>query len=229
MRISDWSSDVCSSDLLALHLGYRKLINHYVGMSHYFRLGWDAGESRFVAVAAADPLNAPCRRWHQDFMARAKTLGFNVIWSLSYELFDAHAPVAWKQRAWDGRPALTGWSPPSTLLSPANSAAMAYLQDVGEAFIGFSTAAGVEPLFQIGEPWWWVAADGRPHIYDDAARAAFGGNPPEIASVRAELSAGQKALLDQAGILLGGSTQIGRAPCRERGGQYGVIRVGGVR
>src|SRR3546814_15056974 len=88
MRISDWSSDVCSSDLL----GYRKLINHYVGMSHYFRLGWNAGEERFVAQAAGDPLNAPCRRWHEDFAARAKALNYNIIWSLSYELFDAHAP-----------------------------------------------------------------------------------------------------------------------------------------
>jgi len=29
-----------------------------------------------------------------------------VIWSLSYELFDAHCPEAWKQRAADGSPAL---------------------------------------------------------------------------------------------------------------------------
>src|SRR3546814_499809 len=157
MRISDWSSDVCSSDL-------------------------------------------------EDFAARAKALNYNIIWSLSYELFDAHAPESWKQRAWDGSPALTGWSPPSTLLSPANDDAMEYLRDVGRAFIGFSASAGLEPLFQISEPWWWVPADGRPHIYDDAARAAFGGSPPEIPTVRASLSSGQQALLDQAGVLLGAST-----------------------
>ena len=48
-------------------------------------------------------------------------LGFGLIWSLSYELFDAHCPEDWKQRAADGSPALTGWAPPSTLLltSPA--------------------------------------------------------------------------------------------------------------
>src|SRR3546814_6254589 len=106
----------------------------------------------------------------------------------------------------DGSPALTGWSPPSTLLSPANDDAMEYLRDVGRAFIGFSASAGLEPLFQIGEPWWWVPADGRPHIYDDAARAALGGSPPEIPTVRASLSSGQQALLDQAGVLLRAST-----------------------
>src|SRR3546814_4940743 len=47
----DDSYDVTPARLLrnVLHLGYRKLINHYVGMSHYFRLGWNAGEERFVA------------------------------------------------------------------------------------------------------------------------------------------------------------------------------------
>ncbi len=189
-----------------LQLGYRKLINHYVGMSHYFRLGWNAGEGRFIAETAADPLNTPCRKWHLDFATRAKALDFNLIWSLSYELFDAHAPEAWKQRAYDGNPALTGWSPPSTLLSPANNTAMAYLQDIGRAFIGLSASAGLEPLFQVGEPWWWVSAEGRPHLYDDAARVAFGGAPPEITTVRSALTTAQTALLDQAGVLLGAST-----------------------
>src|SRR3546814_8851806 len=92
------------------------------------------------------------------------------------------------------------------LVAPANDDGMEYLRDVGRAFIGFSASAGLEPLFQIGEPWWWVPSEGRPHIYDDAARAAFGGSPPEIPTVRASLSSGQQALLDQAGVLLGAST-----------------------
>lgn len=189
-----------------LQLGYRDLINHYVGMSHYFRLLWNAGEARFIVDMSGDVLNAPCRRWHQDFVARAKAQDMRVILSLSYELFDAHAPEAWKQRAYDGSPALTGWSPPSTLLSPASTSAMAYLYAVGRAFIGIAAAVDAEPLFQIGEPWWWVSADGRPHIYDAAARAAFGGSPPEISTVRSSLSPAQTALLDAAGHLLGTST-----------------------
>lgn len=75
-------------------LGYRAVINHYVGMSHYFSL--DTGE------VAAGALNAACAAWHRDFLARAKALGFEVILSLSYELLDRHCPEAWKQRAENG-------------------------------------------------------------------------------------------------------------------------------
>ncbi len=188
----------------ALHLGYRGAINHYVGMSHYPRLA-PAGEG-FMAGLAGGAINAPCARWHADFAARCKALGFDLILSLSYELFDAYCPAGWKQRAWDGAPALTGWAPPSTLLSPASGAAMAYLQAVGRAFAALARDAGLAVRFQIGEPWWWVTADGRPCLYDEAAVAALGGAPPEIASVFAPLDAGQTALLDAAGGLLASST-----------------------
>ena len=60
--------------------------------------------------------------------------------------------------------------------------------------------------FQIGEPWWWVLGDGRPCLYDDAARAALGELPVSIPSVRAPLDAAQIALLDAAGALLAAST-----------------------
>jgi hypothetical protein len=110
----------------AAWLGYRKVINHYVGMSHYFRLG-----AELKVELAGGALNRPCEAWHRDFCARAKALGYEVILSLSYELFDAHCPEQWKQRAEGGEPALTGWVPPSTLLSPANAEAMAYLQAWG--------------------------------------------------------------------------------------------------
>ena len=80
---------------------FRAIINHYVGMSHYFRLGTDL-------LAADGGLNGPCAAWHRDFLARAKALGFEVILSLSFELLDQHCPDAWKQRSADGAPALTG-------------------------------------------------------------------------------------------------------------------------
>jgi uncharacterized protein (TIGR02217 family) len=187
-----------------LHLGYRGLIDHYVGMSHYFRLRRE-GEALRVDPAAA--LNAPCAAWHADFAARAKALDYAVIVSLSYELFDGHAPEEWKQRAADGTPALTGWEPPSTLLSPAHPGAMAYLQAVARAFVTIMLAAGQAVRFQIGEPWWWVLPDGRPCLYDAAAKTAFGGAPPEIASVRAPLGVAETALLDAAGAVLVASTE----------------------
>jgi len=188
-----------------VRLGYRELINHYVGMSHYFRL--DGG----LEVTGA--LNAPCAAWHSDFLARAEALGFGVILSLSYELLDQHCPEAWKQRAENGEPALTAWQPPSALLSPANEAAMAYLQGIAGAFVALAVAAGQKARFQVGEPWWWLMPDGRICLYDDAAVAAF--DPVSIADVRGALDAAQRATLDAAGAVLAASTASLRAAVRE--------------
>jgi uncharacterized protein (TIGR02217 family) len=187
-----------------LQLGYRRVINHYVGMSHYFRLE-PLGGGFYVSLAGGT-LNAPCAAWHRDFAERAKALGYEIILSLSFELFDAHCWNDWKQRTADGAPALTGWEPPSTLLSPAHAGAMAYLRGVAQAFVAIAQAAGQRVRFQIGEPWWWVTGAGQICLYDDAARAAFGGSPPAIASVFAPMDAAQTALLDAAGALLAGAT-----------------------
>lgn len=133
-----------------LHLGYRGTILHYVGMSHYSRLAADGGAC--LAGLDGGAINAPCAAWHRDFAERAEALGYSIIWSLSYELLDQYCPEIWKQRAADGSPALTGWEPPSTLLSPAKGEAMAYLQAVALAFVGLAEAAGMRVRFQIGEP-----------------------------------------------------------------------------
>ena len=179
-----------------LQLGYRGTISHYVGMSHYFEL--DSGH-----VAGA--LNAPCAAWHADFLARAKAMGFEVILSLSYELLDLHCPEGWKQRAENGDPALTGWDPPSALLSPANADAMDYLEGVARAFVALAVEAEQPVRFQVGEPWWWVLPDGRICLYDDEAVAAFA--PVPIADVGAALDAAQLASLDDAGAMLAVATE----------------------
>jgi uncharacterized protein (TIGR02217 family) len=181
-------------------LGYRRIINHYIGMSHYFAFDGSG------TVDASRPFNAAALAWHREFARAAKARGYDVIWSISYEVLDMFCPDAWKQRAFDGAPALTGWSPPSALVSPANAEAIAFLSSVAEALVGIAEEAGFQPMVQIGEPWWWVMPDGRICLYDDAARAALGGSPVEIADVRAPLTAEQKALLDDAGQLLAAST-----------------------
>ncbi|MEG3181978.1 DUF2460 domain-containing protein [Sphingomonas sp. LT1P40] len=183
----------------ALQLGYRGDIVHYVGMSHYFRL--EAASGGHYASLTGGALNAPCAAWHADFAARAKALGYGVIWSLSYELLDQHTWNDWKQRAFDGSPAQTGWVPPSALLSPAHGGAMGYLQAVARAFVWIAQGAGVAVKFQVGEPWWWVMADGRLCIHDDAAKAALG--DPGEQNVRHDPDT---AVLDAAGALLAAST-----------------------
>lgn len=186
-------------------LGYRGRIVHYVGMSHYFRLE-PLGGGHYVSLAGG-VLNEPCTAWHRSFAEHAKICDFDVIWSLSYELFDAHCWNDWKQRAHDGSPALTGWEPPSALLSPAHDGAMSYLRQVAKAFVAIAQAAGLPVLFQIGEPWWWVQPDsGAPCLYDTATRAALGGSPAIIADMRAPIDEAQRNVLDAAGALLAQST-----------------------
>ena len=207
-------------------LGYRGSINHYLGMSHYFRLE-TVGEGLYASLSAPQAgeefaaINQPAAVWHRDLISRAEAMGFSVILSLSYELFDAHCWSDWKQRAENGDPALTGWEPPSTLLSPANADAMNYLQAVARAFTAIARDAGVAIRFQVGEPWWWIMPDKRICLYDTAASAVFGENSVSIASIDGPKTAAQNAMLDQAGEILAESTgalldavkdEVGAAP-----------------
>ncbi len=185
-------------------LGYRDDLVHYVGMSHFMRLARQADGS--LTVPPEGQLREPARVWHRNFFELARGGGFEVIASLSYELFDAFCPASWKQRTASGAPALTGWVPPSTLLSPANPQAMAWLADAAGAFVALLEEAGLPVRFQIGEPWWWVTPAREICLYDDAAMAAFGGNPPLITDMAAPLGPAETALLDAAGALLAQST-----------------------
>ena len=185
-------------------LGYRGAIIHYVGMSHYYRLARQADDS--LLVTQPGQLCGPAEAWHADYFERCAQQGYGPIASLSYELFAEHCPPAWQQRFFDGTPGLTGWTPPSALLSPAHAAAMGFLQAVATRFVDLMQGAGLPVSFQVGEPWWWTTIDGRIALYDEAARALFGGAPPEIADLRQPLSAEQLALLDQAGAALAAST-----------------------
>ncbi|MEM1051855.1 MAG: DUF2460 domain-containing protein [Pseudomonadota bacterium] len=184
-------------------LGYREDLIHYVGMSHFMRLGSQGGD--LLAVSDGE-LCHPCTEWHRNFFALADENDLEVIASISYELFNDYCPEDWKQRTLTGAPALTGWVPPSSLLSPANSDAMAWLQSSATAFVDLLVEAALPVRLQIGEPWWWTTAGGEICIYDDAARQAFGGSPPDITDVREPLEANQIALLDAAGALLAQST-----------------------
>lgn len=193
-------------------LGYRGRVLHYVGMSHFFRLV--PGEGRLLA-ASDGALCTPAERWHRAFFAECASRGYEAIASLSYELFAEHCPDAWQQRAFDGTPGRTGWDPPSALLSPANAAAMEWLQGVAARFVRLLEDAGLPVRFQIGEPWWWIMPDVRPCLYDDAARVALGGSPVEIADVAGPQSKAQVALLDAAGALLARSTAALTAAVRQ--------------
>ncbi|MEO1968846.1 MAG: DUF2460 domain-containing protein [Sphingomonadaceae bacterium] len=189
-------------------LGYRDEVVHYVGMSHFFRLAPGSGADNGRLVALADgTLCKPAQAWHTAYFAALAEAEIVPILSLSYELLADHCPQDWQQRAHDGNPSRTGWDPPSALLSPANAAAMAWLQAAAAQFVALVEAAGQPVRFQIGEPWWWVQPQtGAPCIYDASAVQAFGGNPVAITDMRQPLDSAQTSLLDTAGTMLAVST-----------------------
>ncbi len=193
-----------------VHLGYGGDVIHYVGMSHYPRLAPAAdgsdGVQAVVGAGVTGAINGPCAAWHRAYAGALAAADLGIIWSLSYELFDAYCPEPWKQRDAAGNPALTGWVPPSTLLSPASAAAMAYLQAVAAAFVTIGSEAGLAAKFQVGEPWWWVNGGGQLCAFDAATTAALGAASVTIADVRGPLGAAQTAMLDALGGLLAAST-----------------------
>jgi uncharacterized protein (TIGR02217 family) len=193
-------------------LGYRGPVDHYVGMSHYPNLVWESSESRFVAGGGSFPICPPAQEWHLSFFRHLRDHGLGVILSLSYELFDALCPQSWKQRSHDGAPALTGWSPPSTLLSPTNSAAMDFLKITFQTFASDARAMGVDVQMQIGEPWWWVSLDAaqKPCFYDASTTALYlaetGLTAPVITSATLTPTPAQLAYCTWAGAKLASST-----------------------
>ena len=191
-------------------LGYRGRVVHYVGMSHYYRL-WP-WQDTFHAAYNGD-LCEPARAWHRSYFAEAVAAELAPIVSLSYELLAQDCPNWFKQKDRYGRYAETGWDPPSSLLSPTSSQANTFLQNVAVAFVGLLEEAGGQPLFQVGEPWWWVQPDtGAPCFYDQSARDHFGSAIRWIDDMRGTLPAGAQTMLDMAGAALAQSTaKLGQA------------------
>lgn len=196
-----------------ISLGYRGSLVHYIGMSHFFTL--KAQGAAFLVDPAAAAFCPPAEAWHRNFLAEAAEAGLSPILSFSFECLAQNCPDTWQQRAFDGTPSRTGWSPPSALLSPANTAAMGWLDKVARALAGMLREAALPVRVQIGEPWWWVDGDARIYLYDAAARTSLGGSPVEIASLRSTLTAAQTSLLDSAGAILAGATLALRDAVRE--------------
>lgn len=191
-------------------LGYNDVLNHYVGMSHYFRWLWDGSAGRYIAEDVPKPLNTPCALWHRDLADRLHASGRRLILSLSYEMLDSFAPAAWRQMDRAGNPALTGWTPPSTLLSPCHAGAMDYLARVARQFCQIAADAGLEVHFQVGEPWYWIDFRSQtPCFYDPATTGRYtadtGRTAPPIDSMAAAMDADRQHFLDWLGVQLGTS------------------------
>lgn len=187
-------------------LGYRGDVNHYLGMSHHYAVE-HVGGGRFEVAGG---MCASARAWHQALARALVAAEMGMILSVSYELFDENAPVAWAQKNSEGERALTGWSPPSTLLSPCNSAAMSWLQAVAVEAAVLHRDAGLDVQFQVGEPWWWVGFDGKPCFYDVPTVSRWTGEkgapPPIMLDVNGERGSAEQSYLDWLGARLSEST-----------------------
>lgn len=185
-------------------LGYRRRIVHYVGMSHYYRVVPFYGA---LQASRDGALCEPARAWHANFFRLAVESGFEPVVSLSYELLDQNCPQWFRQRSPFGPFALTGWNPPSALLTPALDQVDSFLQNVACNFIAILEAAGGRALFQIGEPWWWIEPGTfAPCLYDNFAHPRFGDAKREIYDMRRPMDDADKAFLDKAGEILAQST-----------------------
>lgn len=183
-------------------LGYRGLVTHYVGMSHFPALRHVGGGRYEVATGICSSALA----WHRALLRAAGNAQMQVILSLSMELFDANTPLAWAQRDAPGNRALTGWDPPSTLLSPCNTAAKEWLCEIATEFAALAATIQGSVLFQIGEPWWWVGPSGAPCFYDVATisrwAAEKGSPPPVMGDVAGTRSIVERQWLDWLGARL---------------------------
>ncbi|OTG79752.1 hypothetical protein B9T33_11485 [Acinetobacter sp. ANC 5054] len=160
-------------------LGYRGFVNHYCGMSHFYDSRWDDLQQRFI-VRKPDTdelfdtyLNREATIWHKYFAKAAKKYFMKTIFSISYELYSEAAELSWTQRDWSDNYGYTGYIPPSYLISPCNVEGMNWLRSVFVEFAGILSDEGLVPHLQVGEPWWWINADGKPCIYDYSTRVKF--------------------------------------------------------
>ncbi len=213
-----------------LQLGYRGVIDHYVGMSHFPKLAWNAPAQKYLAVPGVQPVNAPCMAWHGDYFFHAVRLDFQVQIALSFELLDAYCPEAWKQRAHDGSPALTGYTPPSTLISPASVAGISYLNAVLQQFIGAMAGVGGAILFQMGEPWWWsgLGQNRKPCFYDADVMARYPAEtgqpvPTPLQNVTTALTAAHEQFLNWLALKLAEATFMLRNTATANGGSSSIL------
>lgn len=153
-------------------LGYRGMINHYNGMSHYYQFAMDGNGG--WALDRTNLLNPATEAWLHSFHAQAYTTGYTIMNSLSFELMSTVCPVEWVQHDWYDALAATGYEPPSYVLSPSINEGMEYLQAVINKISNISQTNNIPVVVQIGEPWWWYnTATELPCIYDYTTKLAF--------------------------------------------------------
>lgn len=156
-------------------LGYRGSVVLYVGFSQFTSISWNASLGRFQIDNTKPFINVPTQQWITDYCTRLAANGMGCTMSVSYELLNTMVPNTWIQKDWKGQDSLSGWTPPSSFVSPCSTAGMNYLRDLSVSFVNLSVAAGCPTRYQVGEPWWWAGGfnDNGPCLYDANTTALY--------------------------------------------------------
>lgn len=140
---------------------------------------WFMGELYPEADFETEPVNVATMDYYRRFLKLLHEREFKFVNSVAYEILDFFHPEAWKQRNFLGNPGLSGWYPPSAFIQPTNFDALNYISAVQAQILREAVALGMEPLFQIGEPWWWDGSystgEGKnaPCLYDPATMVLY--------------------------------------------------------
>ncbi len=155
-------------------LGYGGFCTIYLGISHFFTIGWNATESRYCYSLQTLPFNAPALAWLQQLYSLLNANGSSLSVRMSFEMLTSMAPTGWSQVDWKGVLSQTGYTPPSTLLAWNNPDAMTHLKNSAAQALSL-VASGDTPYFQIGEPNWWDGSNvgNGPCFYDSYTQALY--------------------------------------------------------
>lgn len=173
------------------------------------------------------PVNKATMDFYERFFALLKARDFKFVNSVAYEILNFFMPESWKQRNFLGNPALSGWYPPSSFIQPTSFDALNYISRVQVQVLDAAVAAGLDPYFQIGEPWWWDgsystgAEKNAPCMYDqrtmDLYKAETGNDvpTPRIVSIFDPVAENQWPYVDWLCVKLGESTNYIRDKVKE--------------
>lgn len=170
-------------------LGFRDVVNLYVGASHYYDKVGAIGEPSYEngELVPENGLNPAAKNWFLYFLKGLKANGINsLIISMSME--NLSLPKSWRQRYYASPSergyGQTGWTPPTYFFSPTNEDAKSYWESIVREYLDIAVSESFVPILQLGEPWWWwqefIPGDvtmpfpGRPPcFYDDATMSLY--------------------------------------------------------
>jgi hypothetical protein len=171
------------------YLGFRDQIVFYVGNSgsFYSKKGLKDGNGDFIRISVPSagyqyviktnkPFNDGFEAWYSNYLYWAHTYGYTVVHSISMELVDP--PYDWRQLTWNGIPVNAGYDIPVYIMSFTNSDVIEYYKLLATRFGYLSNAAGMIPVVQLGENWYYTTevkiddiSYNAPGYYDEVTKA----------------------------------------------------------